>query len=247
MNDTKKILIVDDNKDLADGVAMVLDMDGYDADVVYSGKKAVSKLIDGHYDMALVDIKMPDISGLQIFNECRNTVKTEFIFMTGFRIEQIVSEIYKQYDVCIIRADTLDPEVLSEVFDGGKFNVKIVIGNADLTNDRIIDYCNDADIRMTSIYSDDITEVSNDCDYIVVNLNEPLINSVILMDKITNTIRNGVNIVIIINNTNNEFENIPINSFSMAGCLFKPINPEVILSVVRNTLELHEKPNSGAY
>lgn len=111
MNSTKNILIVDDNHDLADGVATILEMDGYITDVVYSGKKAVSKLIDGQFDLALVDIKMPDISGLQVFTECRDIVNTKFVFMTGFRIEQILSEIYEEYTVSIIRMDKPVDEV----------------------------------------------------------------------------------------------------------------------------------------
>lgn len=247
MNSTKNILIVDDNHDLADGVATILEMDGYITDVVYSGKKAVSKLIDGQFDLALVDIKMPDISGLQVFTECRDIVNTKFVFMTGFRIEQILSEIYEEYTVSIIRMDKPVDEVLSEVFDGGGRNIKIVIGDNILTNDQISAYCNNSNIKIISINGDEIPEIPSDSEYIILDLNNPLINSVVLVDNIKNTISNGVNIIILINNTLNYSGNSPMSSFSMTGCLFKPVNPDIILSTVKNIFEFHKSSKAGVY
>jgi len=83
-----KILIVDDEVEVAEEVADCLDFQGYDCMVASSGFEAM-KLIKEVADisMAIVDIRMPDMSGLELCEIVKNNLPAErdivFIFLTG--------------------------------------------------------------------------------------------------------------------------------------------------------------------
>ena len=70
MNSTIHVLIVDDNKYLADimGSALSIQPDIYVTDVCHSGVKALEVLRNTPVDIMLLDIIMPDMDGLQVLS-----------------------------------------------------------------------------------------------------------------------------------------------------------------------------------
>lgn len=61
-----KILLVDDDKDLRDIYAEVLEEAGFRIDVASNGKDGLAKILQGGYDLILLDIMMPKIDGIAI-------------------------------------------------------------------------------------------------------------------------------------------------------------------------------------
>jgi len=66
-----RILVVDDEVDLAEAVATGLRRDGYAVDVVHSGHDALERLQFQPYDLICLDLTMPDVDGLQVCAEIR--------------------------------------------------------------------------------------------------------------------------------------------------------------------------------
>lgn len=60
------VLVVDDNQDAADSLAEVLRIHGHDARTAYGGAEAVALGTTNAYDVALVDIGMPTVDGLEV-------------------------------------------------------------------------------------------------------------------------------------------------------------------------------------
>ena len=65
MSDRKSLLVVDDDVDFADSLRDLLDAEGYDVGVAYSGEAAVGMVRERAYDLALVDVQMPGQDGVQ--------------------------------------------------------------------------------------------------------------------------------------------------------------------------------------
>ena len=59
------ILIVDDESDMCEMIAATLYEEGYVTDIVKSGKDAIEKVLDGGVDFVLLDIMMPEMSGIE--------------------------------------------------------------------------------------------------------------------------------------------------------------------------------------
>jgi len=71
MNDRKRVLIVDDNEDAAESVAMLLEMGGHQTKVAYHGQKAIEVWQSFAPDVALLDIGLPDLSGFEVIARLR--------------------------------------------------------------------------------------------------------------------------------------------------------------------------------
>lgn len=67
-----RILVVDDEVDLADAVAVGLRREGYAVDVVYGGVEAIDRLQFQPYDLICLDLTMPDMDGLEVCNKVRS-------------------------------------------------------------------------------------------------------------------------------------------------------------------------------
>ena len=68
----KKILIVEDDQLLNRTLAYNLTSDGYEVISVFNFDSAVRKLRENEFDVALLDINLPDGSGLDLCEEIRN-------------------------------------------------------------------------------------------------------------------------------------------------------------------------------
>jgi two-component system CheB/CheR fusion protein len=66
-----KILIADDNRDAADSLGMILEMEGYHVVVAYTGRDALAMAESHLPDVVLLDIGMPDLSGHEVAREIR--------------------------------------------------------------------------------------------------------------------------------------------------------------------------------
>ena len=63
----KKILIVDDDPNIREVLAVLLGSDSYDVEAAEDGKQAVDRVTGGgHYDLIILDIMMPNMDGVEI-------------------------------------------------------------------------------------------------------------------------------------------------------------------------------------
>ncbi|HEY2865842.1 MAG TPA: response regulator transcription factor [Pyrinomonadaceae bacterium] len=67
----KKILIVEDEKHLADGLRFNLEAEGYDAVVADNGEAALEELAAGQFDAIVLDIMLPGIDGFEVTRHLR--------------------------------------------------------------------------------------------------------------------------------------------------------------------------------
>jgi CheY-like chemotaxis protein len=66
-----RILIVDDNQDSADGLAMMLEMQGRDVKVAYDGVSALKRIEEYKPKIVLLDLGMPGMDGYAVARETR--------------------------------------------------------------------------------------------------------------------------------------------------------------------------------
>ena len=67
----RRVLIVDDNQDAADSLAMLLAFEGHETEAVYSGSEALERVHDFRPDVALLDIGLPEIDGYELARRLR--------------------------------------------------------------------------------------------------------------------------------------------------------------------------------
>jgi CheY-like chemotaxis protein len=61
------VFIVDDDKDFAETLKMVLEGRGYDVEIAHSGEEAIAKFCEQDFDIAFMDVKLPGKNGVASF------------------------------------------------------------------------------------------------------------------------------------------------------------------------------------
>lgn len=80
----EKILLAEDEKELAKAVKAILNFSNYDVDVVYNGKDALESVKKTTFDIIIMDIMMPVMDGIEALKEMRKIgVHTPVILLTA--------------------------------------------------------------------------------------------------------------------------------------------------------------------
>lgn len=79
----KRVLIVDDDKAILRSSVLVLEKNGFDTDTAETGKEAIEKAKKQSYDVLLIDLKLPDMEGIEVLSKVNlpNAVK---IMLTAY-------------------------------------------------------------------------------------------------------------------------------------------------------------------
>jgi two-component system catabolic regulation response regulator CreB len=83
-----KIMIVEDERAIADTIQYALETDGFETRCLSSGSPVISLLAQEAFDLVVLDIGLPDISGLELCKEIRKTHQLPVIFLTA-RSEEV--------------------------------------------------------------------------------------------------------------------------------------------------------------
>jgi DNA-binding response OmpR family regulator len=117
----KRVLIVDDEPDVTLVLKQVLDENGFEADSYDEPRLALNNFKANMYDLLLLDIKMPDINGLDLYQEMRKIdEKVKVCFLTAsemfyekFRKE----EPYSKFDKELFIAKPIENEELLDLLN----------------------------------------------------------------------------------------------------------------------------------
>ena len=76
-----RILVVDDEADIRESLETLLALEGYEVDSAHNGGEGLRKMEAGFYDLVLLDLMMPDRSGMEVLREVRERDNETPIFM----------------------------------------------------------------------------------------------------------------------------------------------------------------------
>ena len=77
------ILIVDDEPAIADAVAYALDSEGFEVDALVDGAQALEAALDRQYDLLILDLMLPGLSGIEICRRVRSESDVPVLMLTA--------------------------------------------------------------------------------------------------------------------------------------------------------------------
>jgi two-component system response regulator ChvI len=77
------IALVDDDRNILTSVSMVLEAEGYDVETFTDGASALTALVQSPPDLAIFDIKMPRMDGMELLRRLRQKTDLPVIFLTS--------------------------------------------------------------------------------------------------------------------------------------------------------------------
>src|SRR5438445_9665861 len=80
-----RVLIIDDEADIRESLETLLEMEGYLIELASNATEGLDRLEKGHYDLVLLDLMMPDRSGIEVLQDFRQRdTETPIILITAF-------------------------------------------------------------------------------------------------------------------------------------------------------------------
>lgn len=80
---SKRVLVVDDEKLIVKGIRFSLEQEGMEVDCAYDGEEALEKAREKEYDMILLDIMLPKLTGLEVCQQIREFSSVPIIMLTA--------------------------------------------------------------------------------------------------------------------------------------------------------------------
>jgi DNA-binding NtrC family response regulator len=105
LNNETKILIVDDDDTIRSTMKAILEDEGYKVDLAASGKEGIQKAKETSYNIALLDIRLPDMEGVELLKLMKPAEpRTRKIMVTGYPSTQnAIEALNKNADAYLIK------------------------------------------------------------------------------------------------------------------------------------------------
>jgi DNA-binding NtrC family response regulator len=146
MKRTHTILVVDDEKTIADGLRLTLEREGYGVRTAGSVREALGALVQGDPHAAIVDLMLPDGDGLQLTRELKRRDPTlEVLVITAYGSVRKAMEATKGAGAFHVLEKPFEPDELLGLLENALEHRKLVGENADLKR-RLVDQVADTEI-----------------------------------------------------------------------------------------------------
>ena len=130
MDHKYKILLVDDDETIRSTMRAILEDEGYSVDSASNGKEAIKKTQEKSYNLALLDIRLPDMEGVELLKLMKEPMpRMRKIMVTGFpSLQNAVEAVNKNADAYLIKPVDVDKllatvkEQLEKQEEDKKFN-----------------------------------------------------------------------------------------------------------------------------
>ena len=80
----KRVLVVDDEKLIVKGIRFSLEQDNMQVDCAYAGEEALEYARNNQYDIVLLDVMLPKLTGYEVCQQIREFSNVPVIMLTAF-------------------------------------------------------------------------------------------------------------------------------------------------------------------
>ena len=110
MGSIARILIVDDDENIRKVLMTILEDEGYTVESAGNAKNAIEKTKRNFYNLALIDIRLPDMEGIELLSKIREPVpKMRKIIITGYpTLQNAMEAVNKGADAYILKPFDMD-------------------------------------------------------------------------------------------------------------------------------------------
>jgi len=105
MGEAARILIIDDDENIRKVLKTILEDEGYIVDTVDTAKKGIEQSEKAFYNLALIDVRLPDMEGIELLSKMRSSKpKMRKIIITGYpTLQNAISAVNKGADAYVMK------------------------------------------------------------------------------------------------------------------------------------------------
>lgn len=149
-----RILIVEDDEDLKEGLAFSLEMEGYEVESASTGREGFSRIKRNPYDLVLLDCNLPDASGYDLCAEIRQYKEVPVFMLTARNTEMdevkalelgMADFMSKPFSLAVLKAR------IRKILQSSRADGRIVTGGIVIDRDGCRVYQNGEEISLSKI------------------------------------------------------------------------------------------------
>jgi DNA-binding NtrC family response regulator len=105
MKNAARILIIDDDENILRVEVAILEDKGYEVETATTGTEAIEKTEQSHFDLMLVDIRLPDMEGTEVITRIHDTTpKIRKVIVTGYpTLQNAVTAVNNGADAYVMK------------------------------------------------------------------------------------------------------------------------------------------------
>ncbi|MCH9012745.1 MAG: response regulator [Proteobacteria bacterium] len=232
------VLVVDDDHDLASGIADMLEAEGHGAALAGSGEAALEVARERAFDMIFLDVKLPGMNGIDALRELRKTQgRARVVLMTGYRIDNLLTVAVKTGGLAVLTRPATAPRMIEHLRDVGPGGIVLLLaedgGLGASLEESLTGQGLKARLARTGEAAAESAAIAG-LDVLILDLQRPIsrilevylalqdLGPPVTVVMIASPLKYGKSIV------------NPLRSISVTGCLFKPFDPADLLQAVRD-------------
>ncbi len=232
------ILVVDDDRDLAESLAEMLEIDGHRATLAFTGEDGIARFRRERFDLTLMDVKLPGISGVEALDEIRQmSPGAQIIMMTAYRVGQLPGEAVDNGAVTVLQKPFTVDMVSAALRQAAPEGIVLLIDDDPDFATELRESLGESGIRLSIAATGEeaFDRVGrNGFDALILDLRLPVMSGLEIYLELKR--RGRVMPTIIVTGYGQELaQDIEaLRSMSVIGCLFKPFKMTELLRMVRN-------------
>lgn len=131
------VLIVDDDEMILESLETILNNEGYLTQTAKTGKEALAKTDNEFFNAVLIDIRLPDMTGIELLSQIKDTTpKMKKLILTGYPdAPTAIEAVNQKADAYLVKP--FDPEELLKLIAE---NIKNQKEELKYTQDKVLDY-----------------------------------------------------------------------------------------------------------
>lgn len=232
-----KLLVVDDNRDLGEGLRDILEDENYEVTLALTGEEAVSLSHEKYFDITLMDVQLPGINGIDAIMAIRSIrPDARMIVMSGYRIEQLLAEALKKDKVSVLRKPSTTNQVLTALGDFHSADIVLIADDNPHTvsNIELFLKANEYQVVVAHHEHEAVDGVLlGKAQVLILDLQLPILRGLEILIELQNQGR-AIPTILVTGYLPEETGAVDVlHSLSVTGCLFKPFRPEQLLEGLR--------------
>jgi DNA-binding NtrC family response regulator len=110
MGEAARILVIDDDENIRKVLATILEDEGYIVETAETAKKGIEESEEEFYNLALIDVRLPDMEGIELLSKLRSTKpKMRKIIVTGYpTLQNAIAAVNKGADAYVMKPFEVD-------------------------------------------------------------------------------------------------------------------------------------------
>ena len=137
MDKHARILVVDDDESITNTMKAILEDEGYIVDIAATGREAIKKTEETAYNVALLDIRLPDMEGVELLKLMKDAVpRTRKIMVTGYpSMQNAITALNKNADVYMIK-----PVDIEKLLNTVKEQIKLQEDEREFSEQKVAEF-----------------------------------------------------------------------------------------------------------